>query len=212
MNNEKGKIFAAWKPKGPSSAQFLNSLKKKLGVRKIGHAGTLDPLASGILVVGVGKGTKKLGEAAGVEKEYIAKIKFGERSVTDDEEGKKTICEVKEIPKLDDVERAIGKFIGDIDQVPSDYSAAKVGGIHAYRLARRGKEIHLKPRAVKIFSIEIMKYAWPFLEIKVVTGTGVYVRALARDLGEALGVGGYIAELMRTRVGEFTKEDTADIS
>ena len=209
--NEEEKIFAVWKPKGPTSAHFLNSLKRKLNARKMGHAGTLDPLASGILVVGIGKGTKKLKEAAGAEKEYVAKIKFGERSATDDEEGEKNICAVKEIPKLDDVERAIGKFIGDIDQVPSDYSAAKVGGVHAYRLARRGKETHLQPRAVKIFSIEIVKYNWPFLELKIVTGPGVYVRALARDLGEALGVGGYVAELARTRVGEFTKEDVADI-
>ncbi len=177
----------------------------------MGHAGTLDPLASGILVVGIGKGTKKLKEAAGAEKEYVAKIKFGERSATDDGEGEKEICAVEEIPKLDDVERAIGKFIGNIDQVPSDYSAAKVGGVHAYRLARKGKETHLQSRAVKIFSIEIMKYDWPFLDARVVTGPGVYVRALARDLGEALSVGGYIAELTRTRVGDFTKEDTADI-
>ncbi len=199
-------IFAVWKPKGPSSASFLDDLKKKLRVRKIGHAGTLDPLASGILVVGIGTGTKRLKEAAGADKEYVAKIKFGETSATDDEEGKKKICEIKEIPKLKNVERMIKKFVGDLDQMPSCYSALKIAGVPAYRLARRGNEVELKPRRVKIYSIEILKYDWPFIDIKIVTGPGVYVRALARDLGEALGVGGYVAELTRTRVGEYDRD------
>ncbi len=199
-------IFAVWKPKGPSSAQFLNSLKRKLGVRKMGHAGTLDPLASGILVVGIGEGTKRLKEAAGAEKEYIAKIKLGETSTTDDEEGEKTKQKVNKVPKLKDIKKAINNFIGDVEQIPSRYSAVKVGGIPAYKLARRGEEVSLRLRRVKIYSIEILGYEWPFLEIKVVTGPGVYVRALARDIGNALGVGGYIAELTRTRVGEYDED------
>jgi tRNA pseudouridine55 synthase len=206
--NEGGEIFAAWKPKGPTSAEFLNRLKKKMGTRKIGHAGTLDPLASGILVVGVGRAaTKRLNMAAGEEKEYLVKIRLGVRSTTGDEEGEKEIVERERFPDIERIEKILPSFVGVVDQVPPVYSALKIKGVPAYKLARRGKIPEMNSRRVKIFSIKILSYNPPYLELKVVTGPGVYVRSLARDVGDTLGVGGYVAELVRTRVGEFTKED-----
>ncbi len=210
--NEKGKIFAAWKPKGPTSAEFLNRLKKKIGARKVGHAGTLDPLASGILVVGVGRAaTKQLNMAVGEEKEYLVKIKLGMRSTTGDEEGKKEVVEREHFPGIEHIEKVLRSFIGMVDQVPPAYSALKIKGTPAYKLARRGKTPEMNPRRVKIFSIGIISYDPPYLELKVVTGPGVYIRSLARDIGDALGVGGYVADLTRTRVGKYTREDGTDI-
>ncbi len=212
MRTSDNKIFAVWKPKGPSSAQFLESVKKKLGIRKVGHAGTLDPLASGILVVGVGRAaTSRLNMTVGAEKEYFVKIKLGATSSTDDEEGRKTKMDVKTFPRIQRVERYLEDFVGNIDQTPPIYSAIKINGTPAYKLARQGQKIELRSRKVKIYSIEIISYEWPYLELKVVTGPGVYIRSLARDIGEALGVGGYVAELTRTRVGDFTRESAVDV-
>lgn len=211
-------IFAVYKPKGPTSNDVLNQLRRRTGIKKIGHAGTLDPLASGVLVVGIGReATKQLGRIVKKEKEYLAKIKLGETSTTDDEEGEKT----KTLPflhtpvgqngkgrvtspNLEEIREVVAKFEGRILQNPPIYSAVKVSGKEAYKLARQGKIPQLEPRKVEIKEIEILKYEWPYLELRVVTGPGVYIRALARDLGQALKTGGYLAELERTRVGDFT--------
>ena len=200
-------IFAVYKPKGPTSHDIINKLRRETGVKKIGHAGTLDPLASGVLVVGVGReATKQLGAIVKKEKEYLAKIRLGMTSTTDDEEGVKTeIKIVGKIPTLGEIKKAVAKFQGEILQTPPVYSAVKVKGQEAYKLARKGQTPELKPRKALIKEIEILKYQWPFLEIRVVTGPGVYIRALAQDIGQELKVGGYLAELERTRVGDFTK-------
>ena len=203
MNDD---VFAVHKPKGPSSAAFLNELKKILGVKKIGHAGTLDPLASGILVIGIGKGTKRLAEIVNKDKEYVATIKLGSESTTDDAEGKKRAGSVHHRPTRQEVQAALKKFIGIILQIPPVMSAVKIGGERAYKLARQGRVVHLKPRAVKVYAIELLDYSWPFVKLRLTTGPGVYVRAVARDLGRELGTLGYLADLERTRVGEFTKE------
>lgn len=207
-------IYGIYKPKGPTSNGFLNKLRKISGIRKIGHAGTLDPLASGILVVGIGRpGTKKLGEAVKKEKEYLAKIKLGFYSTTDDEEGEKTAVEFSKNPRrwrgkpeLKDIHLVIKKFIGKIRQTPPIFSAIKIAGKEAYKLARKGQEVKMKSRPAFIKKITLLKYKWPFLELRVVTGPGVYIRSLARDLGEKLKTGGYLAGLERTRVGQFKKE------
>ncbi len=203
-------IFVIYKPKGPTSHDIINKLRKEMGIKKIGHAGTLDPLASGVLVVGVGReATKQLGTIVKKEKEYLAKIRLGMTSTTDDEEGVKTeIKIVGKIPTLGEIKKAIAKFQGEISQTPPIYSAIKIKGKEAYKLARKGQEPKLKPRKVEIKKIDILKYEWPYLEIRVVTGPGVYIRSLARDIGQHLKTGGYLAELERTRVGEFTKENT----
>jgi len=205
-------IFAVYKPKGPTSHDIIDQLRRKTGIKKIGHAGTLDPLASGVLVVGVGReATKKLGDVVKKEKEYLAKIRLGMTSTTDDEEGEKVgrngtdyrISPTK-IPKLEEIRGVVAKFKGEILQTPPIYSAIKLKGTPAYKLVRQGKTPKLEPRKVLIKEIEILKYEWPYLELRVVTGPGVYIRALARDIGEELKVGGYLTELERTRVGDFT--------
>lgn len=206
-----GKIFAVYKPKGPSSNQFLNYLKQVTTVKRIGHAGTLDPLASGVLVVGVGReATKKLGKIVKDEKEYVADIRLGIESKTDDEEGEKERFVIARVPSLSDVKKTIKKFEGAIDQIPPIYSAVKIQGKEAYKRARQGEIFNLPPRKVTIKKIEFLKYKWPKLKIKIVTGPGVYVRALARDLGQELKVGAYLFDLKRTRVGKFTIDDAVN--
>ncbi|MEK7093941.1 MAG: tRNA pseudouridine(55) synthase TruB [Patescibacteria group bacterium] len=200
-------IVAVWKPKGPSSFKMVSLIRKLTGEKKVGHAGTLDPLAEGVLVIGIGReGTKQLHDIVGHQKEYEAVIKLGEESSTDDAEGEKTKFEVSLVPSREMIGEVVDKFIGNIEQTPPPYSAMKIGGKRAYKLAREGKEVILLPRPVAIKNIEIMGYSWPILEIRVVTGPGVYIRSLARDIGRELKTGGYIASLTRTRVGEFTRE------
>ncbi len=205
------RVFAVYKPKGPTSAHFLNELKRKLHVKKMGHAGTLDPLASGILVVGINEGTKDLHKIVQREKEYQATVRFGMTSTTDDEEGEKSEVEVKQIPSEEEVKRILQRFIGTIDQIPPAFSAIKIKGQEAYKLVRKGVTPEMKPREAKIFKIDLMEYSWPILKIKVTTGPGVYIRALARDIGAKLGVGAYLADLERIRVGEFTIRTTFNI-
>lgn len=203
-------IFAIYKPKGITSAEALRRIKRKIGAEKIGHAGTLDPLASGILVVATGADTKKISEVVAKEKEYVAKIKFGETSETDDEEGKKTVVPVEKIPSLQEVREAVDGFLGEIEQKPPIFSAVKIAGKEAYKRARKGERIEIPARKVLIKKIDILNYVWPILELRVVTGPGTYIRSLARDIGDRLGTGGYLAELERTAVGEFTKEKAID--
>ncbi len=201
------KILAIYKPKGPTSNDIVQNIKRVVGNEKVGHAGTLDPLAEGVLVLGIGReATKKLNEVVRKEKEYLAKVKLGETSVTDDEEGGKTKIEVAEKPSRADIERVLKSFLGKIKQVPPIYSAVKVNGKEAYKLARRGGKPLLLERCVEIKEIGILDYEWPHLDLRVVTGPGVYVRALARDIGEKLKTGAYLANLKRTRVGNFTAE------
>ncbi len=201
-------IVPILKPKGPTSFQIISQVKKISGIKKVGHAGTLDPLAEGVLIVGVGRNsTRKLFAELEKEKEYEVLIELGKESVTDDEEGEKTVWEVLSVPNVSEVSKALEKFIGEIWQMPPQYSAVKVGGVEAYKNARKGKIVNLGKRQVLIKSIEILSYEWPLLRLKVTTGPGVYIRSLARELGEELKVGGYVRELIRTRVGEYRIED-----
>ncbi len=205
-------VFAVYKPKGPTSNDVVQAIKRGSGVKKIGHGGTLDPLASGVLIIGVNEGTRLLSSPELKEKEYLAEIKLGENSSTDDEEGVKTAVDVKNKPDMEKIKNAAAKFAGKINQIPPVYSAVKVSGKESYKLARDGKVADLKPRQVEIKEIEVLNYSWPVLNLRVVTGPGVYIRALARDIGRDLGTGGYITELERTRVGGFKKEDALPVS
>jgi len=211
MDNNKN-IFAVYKEKGPTSHDIINRVRRITGERRVGHAGTLDPLASGVLVVAVGReATKKLNGIVAKEKEYIADIKLGEESSTDDGEGNKVSLLIDRLIGLEEVKLVIKNFVGKIKQVPPAYSAIKIHGKPAHRLVRAGKDVKLEPREVEIKSIEILKYEWPFLKLRVVTGPGVYIRALARDIGRELEVGGYLADLERTRVGEYEKDSASTI-
>ncbi len=205
-------IVAVYKPKGPTSFDIISRLRKLTGIKKIGHAGTLDPLASGVLVVGIGReATRKLREIVETEKEYLATIKFGAESTTDDEAGEKAAMKVKKKPARRDIEKILAKFTGKIFQQPPIFSAIKIKGERAYKMARRGEDPKLKKREVEVKEIKILKYKWPLLEVKVVSGPGFYVRSLARDLGKKLKVGGYLAGLLRTRVGQFKKDKAFEI-
>lgn len=201
-------LIAVYKPKGPTSHDVIDMVRRVTGIKKVGHAGTLDPLARGVLVVGIGReATKLLSVTVQKDKEYLATIRLGMTSETDDDEGLKKEITVATVPSLDDVTRAVLKYKGTFAQIPPKYSAIKRKGLKAYVLARAGKTPKLEPRAVTIYDIEILRYAWPNLRLRVHCGPGVYIRALARDIGDTLHTGGYLADLERTRVGEWTTQD-----
>lgn len=207
MDELKG-IFGVWKPKGPSSYDVIREIKKRITEKKIGHAGTLDPKASGVLVIAVGRdATKKIGEEVAKEKEYEATIRLGKESSTDDSEGIKTEVHPIKRPSQERIRETLKEFEGEIMQVPPVYSAIKVSGERAYERTRAGEKIELEARKVLVKKIELVSFRWPYLKIRVVTGPGVYIRSLARDIGRRLNVGGYLSALMRTRVGNFTKKD-----
>lgn len=202
----KDKILGVYKPAGMTSFQVIRIIRKATNTKRVGHAGTLDPQARGVLVIGVGReATKQLSTIVKGEKEYLAKIRFGAKSTTYDREGEISKVKFEKIPTLTEVEQALTHFKRKISQTPPLFSALKVKGTPAYKLARQGKKFALKPRKVFIKEVETVNYKWPYLTLKVTTGPGVYIRSLANDLGEKLGTGGYLAELERTRVGDFTK-------
>ena len=196
------------KPAGMTSHDVVNQVRKISGERKVGHAGTLDPFATGLLVIGVGRDiTKQLGDLVGLDKEYEAIFVLGARSETDDVEG--PIKETRHALSLhrDQIEKAMKKFIGQIDQVPPKYAAIKVKGKKLYEAARAGEEIERKPRKIKIDEFELLDLTDNKITVRIKCGSGTYIRALARDLGEELGVGGYVEQLRRTRVGSFDIKD-----
>ena len=205
-------IIGILKPKGPTSHDIINAIRQITQIKKVGHAGTLDPLASGVLVVAIGRSsTKQLSSIVAKEKEYIAKIRLGATSTTDDAEGEVTMNEIDKPSSTNDVESVLINFEGDIEQVPPIFSAVKVKGKEAYKRARKGEELMMGPRQVNIKNISIKGYNWPILKLEVVTGPGVYIRSLARDIGEELKVGGYLQDLIRTRVGGYSIENSLTI-
>lgn len=227
-------ILSIWKPKGPTSHDIVDAVRRITGERRVGHAGTLDPMAEGVLVIGIGReATKQLAIIVAKEKEYVATVQFGATSTTDDAEGKiiptSTFSPSRREGEVEGVERtAVGRvlpqFIGRIEQVPPAYSAVKIKGTPAHRRVRRGEEIELKPRVVEIKDIELLEYVPPptpplkageglggILTLRIVCGPGTYIRALARDIGQALGTGAYLTALTRTRVGTYTRENALTI-
>jgi tRNA pseudouridine55 synthase len=178
---------------------------------KVGHTGTLDPLATGVLVLCVGRATRLTEFVQDMPKTYLADITLGARSATDDAEGPITPVVVDSPPDRAAVEAAIARFVGPIHQVPPAYSAAKLAGRRSYDLARQGRPPDLAPRAVRIDRIENLTYEYPTLRLRIDCGKGTYIRSLARDLGERLACGGYVAALHRTRVGPFVPEQAVPL-
>lgn len=203
------------KPVGPTSHDIVDRARRALGTRKVGHAGTLDPFASGLLILGVGKATKELSRVVGLDKEYQAKMKFGATSDTMDRTGKiapslkvsDTLVSDAKVPGTADLEAVLAAFRGEIDQVPPMYSAKKVGGKKLYELAREGKEIERKPVRVTIHELELVSFDWPFASLRVRVSSGTYIRALADDIGKSLGCGAYLEELRRTKIGPYDVND-----
>jgi len=172
---------------------------------KIGHAGTLDPLATGVLVICVGAATRLTEYIQDMTKTYRAGILLGSRSDTDDADGTVTLVADARPPDRSAVERCLSEFVGEIEQRPPAFSAAKLEGRRAYTMARRGEDVDLRTRRVRVEQIEVLFYEYPHLEIEVRCGKGTYIRSLARDLGERLDCGGLIETLRRTRIGCFTE-------
>lgn len=186
-----------------TSHDVVARVRRLAGTRKVGHAGTLDPMATGVLVLGVERATRLLGHLMLTEKAYDATIRLGVSTTTDDAEGEVTATATTDGVAPDDVRAALARFVGDIEQVPTAVSAIKVDGKRAYARVRDGEQVELKARPVTIHELVVHEVALPDVRISVRCSSGTYVRAIARDLGAALGVGGHLTALRRTAVGPF---------
>ena len=202
------------KPPGPTSHDIVDDVRKITGESRVGHTGTLDPFAEGLLIVLVGReATKRQAEFLKLDKEYIATLRFGAETDTDDITGSSLSFARDRGQKItiNDTKRVIQKFIGEISQIPPDYSAIKIKGKKAYELARKGEKPKLEPRKIKIYNIKILNYEWPLLELTVQCSSGTYIRALARDIGRDLGCGAYLEKLIRTKIGKYSLTDAVTI-
>lgn len=206
------------KPQGWTSHDAVARTRRIAGTRKVGHAGTLDPMATGLLVLGIESSTRLLTYVVGLDKEYFATIRLGAATTTDDAEGELLgdgpAPGVSEIT-ADAVAAQIAALTGEIEQVPSSVSAIKVDGKRAYALVRAGEEVKLKSRVVTVSEFELISSTevdgFLDLEVRVVCSSGTYIRALARDIGSALGVGGHLTALRRTRIGPFSVQNASDL-
>jgi tRNA pseudouridine55 synthase len=194
------------KPTGWTSHDVVGRTRRLARIRKVGHAGTLDPMATGVLLLGVGKATRLLGHLALTDKVYGATIRLGRTTVTDDAEG--DVIEIRDASSVSDAALAaqIALLTGDLQQVPSSVSAVKVDGVRSYARVRAGEAVDLKARSVTVSVFEVLDRRGDEVDVRVQCTSGTYIRALARDLGAALGVGGHLTALRRTRVGPFGLE------
>jgi tRNA pseudouridine55 synthase len=202
------------KPSGPTSHDIVNKLRSVSGVKKIGHAGTLDPFASGLLIMAIGReATREIRQFVKLDKCYEAVLCLGAESNTFDrtgkiEEGRNSKFEIR----INDIEKVVNYFVGQQEQIPPMFSAKKVGGKKLYLLARQGKEIERHPADIEIFEIKILEYSWPRLKLFIHCSSGTYIRSLAHDIGKRLGCGAYLEELKRTAVGRFKLTQANDTS
>lgn len=199
------------KPKGWTSFDVVGKIRSTVrqltGQKvKVGHAGTLDPLATGLLIVLVGKATKQQDAFMKQDKVYEVELKLGQTSTTADEEGEKTHVSHKK-PTQEALEKTLTQFTGTISQVPPAYSAIKIDGQRAYKLARTGKEVTIEPRQVTIYQIADLDYQYPLIRFTAKVSSGTYIRSLVTDIGEALGTGAYMTNLRRTYIGEYSVTD-----
>lgn len=194
------------KPGGITSHGVVARVRRLAGTRKVGHAGTLDPMATGVLVLGLGRATRLLGHLMLTEKVYEATILLGRSTTTDDAEGE--LLEERDVADLEEsrVRTELAQFVGEIDQVPTAVSAIKVDGRRAYDRVRAGEQVDLPARRVTVHELEVVEMRLPEVRIRLRCSSGTYVRAVARDLGAALGVGGHLTALRRTAVGPFDLE------
>lgn len=217
MNFKEGEVLYFDKPLRWTSFALVNKIRyhisRKLGVKKIkvGHAGTLDPLATGVMIVCTGKATKRIEELQYQTKEYIATLQLGATTPSFDLEKEIDATYPTEHITREMVEETLKKFTGTIEQIPPAFSACKVDGKRAYDLARKGDNVELKPKTLVIDEIELLECDLPVIKIRVVCSKGTYIRALARDIGEALQSGAHLTGLIRTRVGEVRLEDCMQV-
>jgi tRNA pseudouridine55 synthase len=198
------------KPSGMTSRQAVDRVGRLLGTRRVGHAGTLDPLAGGVLVVAVGAATRLIQYVQQMPKSYLGTFLLGRCSPTEDMEGEVTELQDPPRPTPEQVSAAAQALVGRIEQRPPAYSALKIEGRRAYDLARKGRPVELQPREVTIYRLEIVAYQYPQLVLRVECGSGTYIRSLGRDLAESLGTAAVMSALVRTAVGDFRIEEAAD--
>ncbi len=199
------------KAPGFTSHDVVAIVRRTLGTRRVGHAGTLDPAAEGVLPICVGRATRLVDRLADADKGYYAEMVLGVRTATDDAEGE--VVEEREVPPLDDtsLEAALDRFRGPIDQTPPQFSAIKIEGRRSYDVARRGGEVALRPRPVTVHRLTVHWWRPPRLAVTIACSKGTYIRSVARDLGEALGCGGHLARLVRLWVGGFALADALSL-
>ena len=211
MTDQPSGILVVDKPGGMSSHGVVGQVRRKAATRRVGHAGTLDPMATGVLVLGIGRGTRLLHYLVGADKEYAATIRLGWSTTTDDADGETLAQAGADELSEAAVRAAMQPLSGDLEQVPSAVSAIKVDGRRAYQRVRDGETVTLAPRSVRVTEFNLLRCvrSGPYVDadVHVSCSSGTYVRALARDLGESLGVGGHLTALRRTRVGPFRLAD-----
>lgn len=204
------------KPAGITSfgvvARIRRRLSEQLGKKaKVGHTGTLDPFATGLMIIVTGKECRNAGTYTKLDKVYEATIRLGQKSTTGDPEGELTDISDK-VPTLDEVNAALRQFVGDITQRPPIYSAIKINGQRAYKLARQGVEVEVPTRVVSIYSNDLIEYNYPDLRIRAHVGSGTYIRTLAEDIGEFLGTGAYCSQLRRTQIAEWSVDGALQVT
>lgn len=205
-------LLNVFKPAGWSSRDVVNRVERIVKPAKAGHAGTLDPLADGVLVVGVGAATRLISAVQECPKEYRGTFQLGSRSDTDDNTGQVVPVEGVQIPSLMAIQALIPQFVGEISQVPPQFSAVHVDGQRAYAMARAGQTVEIAARQVHVSRIEILAYHWPVLELLIECGSGTYIRSIGRDLGELLGCGAMMTALTRTRIGSFLADRAVPVA
>ena len=210
MTSESGLVVVD-KPGSMTSHDVVSRVRRLAGTRKVGHAGTLDPMATGVLVLGLSRATRLLGHLTLTDKRYDATVRLGGTTTTDDADGDLVSSSPTDHLSEDDVRSALSSLVGEIDQVPSSVSAVKVDGRRAYARVRAGEEVELSARRVTIHAIDVVSLDLPDVKVAVHCSSGTYVRAIARDLGAALSVGGHLTALRRTAVGPFTLADARTI-
>ena len=205
-------VLVVDKPVGMTSHDVVQTIRRGTGIRRAGHTGTLDPRASGVLVILVGPAVRLSEYVSASDKRYQATIRLGQSTTTYDSEGEMT-HEAVNLDTLDEMafEEILQNFVGEIEQVPPAYSAVKVQGKKAYERARNGEEVELEPRKINVYSLELLEWAPPETVIDVFCSSGTYVRSLANDLGERLGVGAHLVGLRRTKSGRFTLRDAVSL-
>jgi tRNA pseudouridine55 synthase len=211
LGTDAGEFLLVSKPKGWTSFDVVNRIRSVLDVSKVGHAGTLDPMATGLLIVCTGKKTKELDQYQGLEKEYIAQMVLGERTSSFDAETPVIEHRGTENISEDMIHAAVKQFVGYQTQLPPMWSAAKVKGRRLYKYARKGKEVDRRPREVLVRSITVDWIRMPRVRLTVVCSRGTYIRTLVDDIGKRIGCGAYLGELQRTRIGDFLLEDAVSL-
>ncbi len=199
------------KPTGITSAKALYKVRSLTGIRKSGHAGTLDPGADGVLLLCMGKATKRVEILMDLPKTYRAAGRLDVTSKSLDSDSPHEAVHIGEIPSAEQVRRAADEFLGAIEQIPPAVSALKVNGVRAYKIARSGREVSLAPRTIQIYAMNITRYEWPEVHFEVSCGRGTYIRAIIRDLGQKLGTGGCLTALTRSAVGPFTLQNATSL-